>query len=57
MDEGIVILERLQRENRELREEVNRLRKELEEEESRNKDLQEERSSFWSQRDLTQTPG
>ena len=42
MDEGIVILERLQRENRELREEVNRLRKELEEEESRNKDLQEE---------------
>ena len=42
MDEGVVILERLQRENIELREEVNRLRKELEEEESRNKDLQEE---------------
>ena len=42
MDEGVVILERLQRENRELKEEVNRLRKELEEGESRNKDLQEE---------------
>jgi len=36
------IVEQLQRENRELREEVNRLRKELEEGESRNKDLQEE---------------
>ena len=39
MDEGI-ILERLQRENRELREEVNRLRKELEEKESRINELE-----------------
>ncbi|KAF5433036.1 Chromosome segregation ATPase [Candidatus Methanophagaceae archaeon] len=38
----IVIMEDLQRENRELREEVNRLRKGLEEKESKNKDLQEE---------------
>jgi len=41
MDEGI-ILERLQRENRELREEVNRLRKELEEKESRINELEGE---------------
>ena len=41
MDEG-VILERLQRENRELREEVNRLRKELEEKESRINELEGE---------------
>jgi len=34
-----VIMEDLQRENRELREEVNRLRKGLEEKESKNKDL------------------
>jgi len=42
MDEGIVILKRLQRENRELREEVNRLRKELEEKESRINELEGE---------------
>jgi peptidoglycan hydrolase CwlO-like protein len=38
----IVIMDDLQRENRELREEVNRLRKGLEEKESKNKGLQEE---------------
>lgn len=41
-DEYLLIIEQLQRENRELREEVNRLRKGLEEKESKSKDLQEE---------------